>query len=440
MSFIWLKRYMPRGLYGRAALILALPVFGLQLIVTLSFFQRHFEDVTTQMTRSVAYDLRYLATAVRSAPDLAAARAAIDAIAPPLDLEPALPAPGMPARNERRFYDLSGRVVLSTLKDELDGILVTRLPDDRNVFIWLSTPHGPMMVEFDRGRVSASNPHQLLVLMIILGILLTTISFIYLRNQLRPITRMAAAAEEFGKGRIVRYQPSGATEVRAAGRAFLEMRSRIERHTQSRTLMLSGVSHDLRTPLTRLRLALSMLDDSDAEPMRRDLDEMQHLLDSFLDFARGDAEDDAEIVDPVDLVRAIVRDAARSGRSVALVSVEGPEGETMRLRAMALRRGLDNLIDNGLRYGTRAEVSVLLTPRSLRVIVEDDGPGIPPEHREEAMRPFVRLDRSRNQDRGSGVGLGLAIVADVARAHGGSLVLGESTALGGLRAELRLAR
>ncbi|ROU00121.1 ATP-binding protein [Histidinibacterium lentulum] len=440
MSFGWLKRYMPRGLYGRAALILLLPIFGLQVIVTVAFIQRHFADVTTQMAESIGYDLRLLAETVREAPDPETARAAIADLAPSLGLVASLEAGPTPSADLVRFLDLSGGIVIARLQEEVTGLRATVLPDHRDVEVWLDTPHGPLLIEFDRDRISASNPHQLIVLMLFFGILLSVIAYIYLRNQLRPITRMAHAAEEFGKGRIEPYTPSGATELRAAGRAFVEMRGRIERQTQSRTMMLSGVSHDLRTPLTRLRLGLSMLDEEEAAPLLKDVDEMQHLLDTFLDFARDNAEDAQAEADPVTLVRAAVEDARRAGRNVSLGSGTPEEAQVMGLRPMALRRALDNLLGNAVRYGTRAVVTVRTTPRAVTIIVEDDGPGIPPEARDQAVRPFVRLDPARNQDRGSGVGLGLAIVSDVARAHGGVLRLGTSEDLGGLKAELRIAR
>jgi two-component system osmolarity sensor histidine kinase EnvZ len=440
MSFHWLKRYLPRSLFGRAALILLLPVFGLQLIVTVGFIQRHFADVTQQMTESTGYDLRYIAARVGEAPDLAVARSVIADLAPALGLEASLGTGPVPDADLVRLWDLSGRIVIARLEEELPDLRVTMLPDHKTVAVWLETPHGPLRIAFHRDRVSASNPHQLIVLMVFFGVLLSVIAYIYLRNQLRPITRMAVAAEEFGKGRIVPYTPSGATEVRAAGRAFVEMRGRIDRQTQSRTMMLSGVSHDLRTPLTRLRLSLSMLDDDEAAPMLRDVEEMQHLLDSFLDFVRDEAEDARVQADAVALVSAAVEDARRAGRDVTLDLQTTEEEPVMRLRPMALRRALDNLLGNATRYGTRAVVSVRITPKAVTIAVEDDGPGIPPEAREQAVRPFVRLDPARNQDRGSGVGLGLAIVADVARAHGGTLRLGESARLGGLRAEIRIAR
>jgi two-component system osmolarity sensor histidine kinase EnvZ len=270
------------------------------------------------------------------------------------------------------------------------------------------------------------------------GGLMTLVSFLYLRAQLRPITRLATAAEAFGRGRHVPFRPGGATEVRAAGRAFVEMRARIERQIEQRTLMLSGVSHDMRTPLTRLRLGLAMIDETEAAPMLRDVDDMQRLLDGFLDFARGTQEGAPEPVDPVALVRQVVADMQRAAVDVVLHQAEGA-GE-VDLRPHALRRAVENLIANAVRYGTRAEVSVWLGPRALRIRVEDDGPGIAPERREEALRPFTRLEPARNQNRGTGVGLGLSIVADVARAHGGTLRLGESARLGGLCAEIVIAR
>jgi len=312
------------------------------------------------------------------------------------------------------------------------------LADDDVVTLYFRRGAGLVRLVFDRRHVSARQPHQLLVNMVVFGALMTVISFLYLRNQLRPITRLAEAAEAFGRGRHVPYRPAGATEVRAAGRAFVDMRARIERQIEQRTLMLSGVSHDLRTPLTRLRLELAMLDEDEAAPMLRDVDDMQRLLDGFLDFARGAQEGEAEPVDPVALVGRVVDDMQRARVAVTLIETDGA-GEVM-LREGGIRRAVENLITNAVRYGSRAEVSVTLSERSLRIRVEDDGPGIPPEHREEALRPFARLEPARNQNRGTGVGLGLSIVADVARAHGGALRLGESARLGGLCADIVIAR
>lgn len=441
MSFGWLKRYMPRSLYGRAALILILPVITLQLAISVVFIQRHFEGVTEQMTRTMVLNLQLLLDVVNEADTAQAAQAAANAIAVPMQLDTTVPAGPVPEAGTRRWYDFSGIVVERTLRDQVADVGPVLLPSDRRALVWFDTVHGPMSVEFRRSRVSASNPHQLLVWMVVLGVFMTLVAYSFLRNQLRPIKRLAAAAAEYGRGRVVPYNPSGANEVRSAGHAFLDMRSRIERQTQTRTMMLSGVSHDLRTPLTRLRLGLGMIDGEEVAPLIRDVDDMQHLLDAFLDFARGDAEGDPEPVDPVDLARTILADAKRMGQAVEMgVLVVDDDTPLVQLRPMAIRRAIENLIGNALRYGAEARLSVTLSPKALVFCVEDDGPGIPADQRDEALRPFSRLDPARNQDLGSGVGLGLAIVSDIARVHGGSLRLSDSDDLGGLKAEIVLAR
>ena len=438
MFFAWLKRFSPRGLYGRAALILILPVVTLQLVVSVVFIQRHFEGVTRQMTQTAAREVELLLQDIAVASTPETALEAVADVAALLQIVLRFPLDDAVPESQRRWYDLSGLQVIDTFDRLLPRLLAVRLPDDRNVLLYLDTPPGVLEVTLDRRRVSPSNPHQLFVNMVFFGGLMTLIAFIYLRNQLRPITRLAQAAEAFGKGRTVTYRPSGAVEVRAAGNAFLDMRNRIERQIEQRTLMLSGVSHDLRTPLTRLKLGLSMLDDADAADLKRDVDEMQCMLYEFLNFARGISEADPSPVDPAELLRELVEDFARAGKAVTLVAVEGRG--TILLRRLAMRRAVENLITNAVRYGSRAEVSMMLTEKSLRIRVEDDGPGIPPAQRSEAVKPFTRLDAARNQNKGSGVGLGLAIATDIARAHGGVLRLGQSERLGGLQADIVIAR
>ncbi|MGR3456247.1 ATP-binding protein [Pseudooceanicola sp.] len=426
-----LKHYVPRGLYGRAALILILPVVALQLVVSVVFIQRHFEGVTEQMTSAVSHELDLLqASGGAGAPEEMMRTLGISAgrVAPA----------AVPEGDRRAWYDLSGAAVIATLEDLREDLLAVSLLTEHRVSVFLEGDDGPVVYVFDRARVSATNPHQLFVNMVVFGGLMTAIAFFYLRNQLRPVTELAEAAAAFGRGRSVPYRPRGALEVRQAGQAFLDMRTRIERHIEQRTLMLSGVSHDLRTPLTRLKLGLSMLDDEDRVPMERDVSEMQEMIEGFLSFARGTAEDAPESVDPIALMRDLVADLQRGGTAVDLVAAEG--AGRMDLRPAAIRRAVENLVGNAVRYGTRAEVSVALSERALRVRVEDDGPGIPEASREAALRPFQRLDVARNQDRGGGVGLGLSIAADVARAHGGVLRLGESEGLGGLQADLVIAR
>jgi two-component system, OmpR family, osmolarity sensor histidine kinase EnvZ len=439
MLFKWLKHYMPRSLYGRAALILLVPIVTLQIVISVSFIQRYFEDVTRQMTHTLVLELGYLRQIINDAPSLEVAQAATAALGGPLELQVIFPSPSVPAADTRAFYDLSGRAMIETLQQDLPDLGPVDLGTPRQVRVWIGTSKGDLEVGLDRSRVSASNPHQLLVMIVVLGLLLLVISFLFLRNQLRPIKQLAAAATAYGKGRVVPYRPSGAIEVRAAGTAFLDMRNRIERQTQARRLMLSGVSHDLRTPLTRLKLGLALIDDADAAPMRRDVEDMQKMLDAFLDFIRLDAGDALEPTDTLDLVRQVVSDARRSGQAATLALVDGQDPGAVLMRPMAIRRALDNLIGNALRYGSRADLSVFFSDRTIRICVEDDGPGIPADQREEAVKPFARLDPARNQDKGPGVGLGLAIVSDIARGHGGMLRLSDSASLGGLKAEIVLA-
>lgn len=434
MIFQWLKRYMPRSLYGRAAMILIFPVVALQLVVTTAFIQRHFDGVTQQMTRTVAREVSLMLDVVND-PDGAPDRVA--QLAGRLEIGMTIGAVD-PGRHQRRWYDFSGIVVVSTLERLVPGLRRVALPDNNQLVIYVDGAPGLVAFHFDRSRASARNPHQLLVVMVFFGGLMTLIAYLYLRNQLRPITRLARASEAFGRGRHEPYNPGGAVEVRAAGNAFLDMRARIERQIDQRTMMLSGVSHDLRTPLTRLKLGLSLMDEEEVAPLQRDVDDMQRLLDEFLSFARGASEGDPEKVDPIALVRGIVADSARGGRSVEIAQEKG-EGPVS-MRVVGVKRAIENLIGNAVRYGSRALVSVEISDRFLRIRVEDDGPGIAPEDREEACKPFARLEPARNQNKGTGVGLGLSIAADVARAHGGVLRLGTSESLGGLCADLVIAR
>ena len=431
------RRWLPRGLYGRAALILLLPIAAIQLVVSVVFIQRQFEDVTRQMTRSIAPTLTYLEAEVEAAPDDAAARARLADLAPRLGVEARL-GPETPVEPYRAFYDLSGRVVAATLREGMGQVgPIDFGPRQRRVVFDVETRHGPLRMDFSRRRVSASNPHQLLVLMVVAGLVVGVVATLFLRAQLRPVRRLAQAAEAFGKGRVVPYRPAGAVEVRQAGSAFLDMRRRIERASAQRTLMLSGVSHDLRTPLTRMRLGLAMIDDPGAEELVRDVEEMERMIDAFLDFARDGATEAVRGVDAGALLGEVVDKARRGGRAVETGEVVPG---TVAMRPEAVARALANLLANALRHGTRARASVVVSEAACRFTVEDDGPGIPGDLREQATRPFARLEPSRNQDAGAGVGLGLAIATDVARGHGGTLRLGTSEALGGLRADLVLAR
>jgi two-component system osmolarity sensor histidine kinase EnvZ len=436
-----IKTYMPRSLFGRAALILIVPVITIQFVVSIVFIQRHFDGVTRQLSRGLLLEVQHLMRQLDNAPDLASAQQQAAVLARDLSMRVQLPALGPPSPGDKRdFWDLSGREVGTTLHDGLDGLTTVDLQADRReVQLWLTSSFGPVMVRLARSRVTATNPHQLLVVTALASILMTAVAYVFLRNQLSPVTRLAAAAEAFGRGQNLPYRPRGATEVRAAGAAFVDMRARIERHLEQRTLMLSGVSHDLRAPLTRMKLGLSMLpQDADVLALQGDVEDMVRLVEEFLAFARGDAMEETALVNPQSLVDQVVEKARRAGLPASLGVCHG--AGQVQLRPQAVIRALDNLVGNAVRYGNRAVVSYVITDKALRLTVEDDGPGIPRDKRDEALLPFARLDAARNPNHGGGVGLGLSIAADVARSHGGVLRLGESAALGGLQAELVLGR
>ena len=425
---------MPKRLYWRAAFILLFPVIFLQLIVSVVIIKRHFEGVTEQMTGTVASQIKLIATKVEAAEIDAAIELSEALNMKLLAVEPDKSI----GSNSKRFYDVSGIVVIRELY-KLKWVQNVDLLDDDYVTVTLRLADMIFQLQFDRARVSASNPHQLIVNMVVFGAFFTLIAFMYLRNQLRPITRLAVAAEAFGRGQTVPYTASGAIEVKAAGNAFLEMRNRIERHIEQRTMILSGVSHDLRTPLTRLKLGISLLDSDDKEPLERDLEEMRLMLDEFLTFAKAQDNEQSnfELLTVSSIIDSLKDDYQRSNAKLQVANNITTGSYFM--RPSLIRRALDNIIGNALRYGTLANLKVTIDNEYINFIVEDDGPGIPAEMRPEALKPFSRLDPARNQDKGMGVGLGLPIASDIAQAHGGSLRLLKSDKYGGLRAEFKIA-
>ncbi|RRH72193.1 ATP-binding protein [Falsigemmobacter faecalis] len=432
-----IRSYLPRSLYGRAALILVAPIVIIQLLVSVAFIQRHYEGVTEQMSESLVYELRL----VREL-HLSGERDRAKQVAERLGLKVA-PAAAAPLDESHAFFDFSGRVIQRILREGLPDVVAVDINSHhREVLLRAGPPGDQIDILIERRRLSASNPHQLLVLMVFAGLLLGCIAYVFLRNQLRPIKKLADASEAFGRGQILPYRPRGAEEVRAAGAAFLQMRARIERQIEQRTLMLSGVSHDLRTPLTRLRLELSMLDPGpEVDAMESDLAEMDRMISGFLDYARGDAAEEAVLTSPLKLLQEITMRARRAGLKVELLPLSaGGEVPEVWLRPDAVTRAVENLVNNAARYGDLIEISLSWTTRKLIISIQDDGPGIPPEQRELAMKPFARLDPSRNANDGSNTGLGLAIVAEIAISHGGSLQLAQSLRLGGLRADITLAR
>ena len=422
MARFTIKDYLPRSLYGRVFAILILPVLLLQVLLTVVLFQRHFEQVSAQLSEIAAREIAYAIDAWRA-----------DDIKPHFDIaltprEDPVPEDSWPV------YDFTGATVARTLKSRIPEMKALVMENSPDASLWLEVDGRYLVASIARERLAARNPHQLLVILLFSGIVFLLIAVVFLRNQLRPIRRLAHAATEFGRGRVLPLTPAGALEVRAAATAFLDMRARIERQRQTRTLMLSGVSHDLRTPLTRLRLGLSLIDEPEAEALRADVDDMERLVNGFLDYARDASLEPATPVDLTRLIENCVESVARAHVGVPF-EIIGTLPAHVSVRPLALQRAVVNLLENAMRYGTNVRLSLKVLERSFAIIVEDDGPGIPPDQREEALKPFARLDPARNQSRAVGVGLGLAIVADVARMHGGAVRLGEST-LGGLKAEL----
>ncbi len=444
MNFQWLKSYMPRSLFGRSLLMILLPVVVLQLVVGFVFIQRHFAQVTTQMASSVALELEYAAELVEEMNSIEEARAALSSLERPFNIRLELEL-GEAISPEVRFYfyDVSGRALVTSLRNGIERpISIDLTKSNWTVEVKMQTDRGALNATVPRSRVSARNPHQLLMWMLLTAIIMTVISVLFLRNQVRPIRRLAEASEAFGKGRVEPFQPAGATEVRRAGHSFVAMRGRLERQIEQRTQMLSSVSHDLRTPLTRLRLSLEMRDEGEeTRHMQQDVEDMEQMLDVFLSFARGDSLEDTVTVNPLNLLNKVVADCQRSGRDIHFeFNNQTPQSCNVTLRSGAVSRAITNLVSNALRYGEQVSVNATLLEKHLQVIVDDSGPGIPKAERESVLKPFVRLDQARNQDTSGGVGLGLAIVADVARSHGGTVQLSESEKLGGLKVIFTIPR
>ena len=424
----YLKRFLPRTLYGRAAAILLLPMLTLQLAVTAVFVQRHFEDVTVQMTNNLLFEIKMVLDELnnRSISNVAGT------MAQSLRLE-LRSWDGVISENSPVFYDISGRTITPLIFEKLPKVYDIDLSDLDQVSVGMESAKGLIKIVFARNRVSASNPHQVLVLMVFTGIFMTVIAFFFLRNQLRPIKRLSLASAAFGRGQSVAFNPTGAIEVRAAGHAFLDMRDRIERQIEQRTMMLSGVSHDLRTPITRLQLGLELLDGPEVQDLKKDVDSMRFMVDSFLNYARDSAADPVADVDLVDLLTEL---GLRLSPPVKPRVVGSPR--LLALRQVPVARALDNLLTNALRYADCVQILIRFETQDISIFVSDNGPGIPADQRDQAIKPFVRLEAARGQNHGSGVGLGLAIAADVAKSHGGSLILNDSAELGGLSVEVRL--
>ncbi len=434
----FVKRFLPRGLFGRSLIIIVAPMVLLQGIVSYVFFERDLDTTTRRMARAAAADIALLIAQedARKSPWRERFRAlAAKQLHYELRFEPGVHIPP-PTRIQRSTIDRALDEVIAQQIGEDRHFRTAPLPGKQRIAISVEVHDGVLHAIVPRDRITVSSPDIFILLMMLSSLILLAVAILFLRNQVRPIERLARAADAFGKGRAVPdFKPYGATEVRRAAQAFLTMRERIERHVQQRTEMLAGVSHDLKTPLTRIRLQLAMMPNSpDTDALVADVSEMEHMLDDYLDFARGEGGEKSELADLGALVR-LAGDAVGRAKP-GLVTYHVPDGVLVPVKANGLRRCVINLIDNALKHGHSADVSLDLAGRFAEIHVDDDGPGIPGVRREDAFRPFYRLDEGRNLQTG-GVGLGLTIARDIARAHGGDLTLADSPR-GGLRATIRL--
>ncbi len=432
-----LKRFMPRGLYGRSLLIFITPMVILQAVVAFVFMERHWETVTRRLSHAVSRDVAAIISIYENFPHLDDYASLISIAKEDLDLSVSfLPSEDLPPAGPKPFFTLLDRTLSREITDQVNRpFWIDTVGRSNLIEIRVKLENSVLRVIARRSQAYASNSHIFLVWMVGTSLVLIIVAIIFLRNQIKPIQQLANAAESFGKGREVDlFKPYGASEVRKAAAAFVDMRERIERQIEQRTIMLSGVSHDLRTLITRFRLQLALLEESpETADLINDVDEMQHMLEDYLSFARGDQGEPEVTLNVTSLLRDIRKNALATGASVILHRSEPVE---IRGRAGALKRCVQNLVDNAVKFADHAEITISNSDDTLTILVDDDGHGIPVEERESVFKPFFRLDIARNQDIG-GTGLGLAIARDIARGHGGEIILTDSP-LGGLRAILTL--
>jgi two-component system, OmpR family, osmolarity sensor histidine kinase EnvZ len=431
------KNVMPKGLYARALLIIIVPMVVLQSVVAFMFMERHYNLVTQRLSAGVVQDIATLIEVYKAYPQDAnngqLRRIAQEKLGLVVDF---LPVDDLPPPGPKPFFSL----VDQALSEEVRKLVgrpfwIDTVGRSSLLEVRIRLDNAVMRVLAPRSAAYVSNSHIFLGWMVGTSLVLITVAVLFLRNQIRPILRLADASESFGKGREVPdFQPRGAREVRRAAQAFIEMKRRIERTMEQRTAMLAGVSHDLRTILTLFKLELALIEDSpEIEAMKKDVDEMGRMLEAYLAFARGDSGEQSAPTDMGAFLQELKADAERNGHKSSVFFHGHP---IVTVRPNAFKRCLANLVSNAARHAPSISITGYRDHRWLTVTVDDDGPGIPPALREEVFKPFLRLDDARNQDEG-GTGLGLAIARDIARSHGGDILLSDSP-LGGLRATVRV--
>jgi two-component system osmolarity sensor histidine kinase EnvZ len=431
-----LKRFLPKSLLGRTVLIIVMPLILLQVVATAIFFETHWDTVTRRLANGVAGDIGVILEHMRAYPGEENQAWIIRRARNIMELEVSVePGAILENRQQQRYDGMMEEALAKSLRERVRRPFVMDTDaTDRELRIRIQLTDAVVDVLAPRKRLFSSTTYVFVIWMVGTSLILFAVAMIFMRNQVRPIRRLAIAAKAFGLDREVpRFKPEGATEVREAAIAFMEMRDRIKRHVTQRTDMLSGVSHDLRTPLTRMKLEVAMLGDSEAATaLNEDILEMEHMIEGYLAFARGEGREEPAETD----LRAFFTDlVARNQRGGALdFHVEGDI--RLPLKRVAFRRAVTNLVANALRYAEHVSIRAGLRRRSVEITIDDDGPGIPDDQLAEVFKPFVRLDQSRNPETG-GVGLGLTIARDIVRGHGGDIELGRSPQ-GGLRARIRL--
>ncbi|HEX9648892.1 MAG TPA: ATP-binding protein [Alphaproteobacteria bacterium] len=433
-----LRDFLPRDLFGRSLLIVTVPMVLLQAVSAYIFYTRHWEDVGRRLALGLAGDIALMIDALEERHAAVQSQWLIRRARYNLAMDATFQQDArLPAQPP---HDLFGPVDWTLARVLPERIRYPFQFDTKHqpelVKISIQLPNGLLQVVVPRKRLFSSTTYVFVLWMAGTALVLLAIAVYFLRRQIGPMRRLAHAADSFGKGiQVIDFKPQGATEVRQAAHAFLRMRERIQRQMVQRTEMLAGVSHDLRTPLTRMKLQLAMgLEPGAVEALKADVADMERMVEGYLAFARGEGSEPAREVDIAGLLGDVVDGARRKDVAIALDGV--PEGLSLTLRRDAIKRALTNLIDNAARYGKSVGVACRRTARAIEITVDDDGPGIAPEHWESVFKPFYRLEGSRNPDTG-GVGLGLSIARDLVRNHGGDLVLAQSPQ-GGLRAIVQL--
>ena len=429
--------YMPKRLYARSLIIVIAPMILLQSVIAFVFMERHWQTVTQRLSEAVTRDIAAIIDMIDTSPggDYSnVIRIAGDRLSLKIDI---LPADPLPPPGPKPFFSILDRALSAEITKQINRPFWIDTVGNSNIIeIRIQMENKVLRVFARRSHAYAPNTYIFLTWMVGTSLVLLMIAVPFLRNQIKPILQLAEAAESFGKGRPPPpdFKPRGAEEVRRAGLAFIQMRERIERQIEQRTAMLTGVSHDLRTILTRFRLQLALSGKKvDVAALNQDIGDMESMLEGYLAFARGEAQEDAGRFDLDAYFSRLAGDAELRGRQLSTRIVGTPE---VHVRPHAFGRLLFNVTGNAFRYAKTVRVAAVHRGGWLTVTIDDDGPGIPPEMREEVFKPFVRLDEARNQDEG-GTGLGLAIARDIARSHGGDISL-DTSPMGGLRAVIRI--